>query len=170
MATLATTLGLRAPALPNSTIANYAPAWVTFHFFWAYVVLAPRHLKQIYGIDHQASPREDLAKYGDAAVKSGKISKKMLGMMKRNESAQLNSTENYILFVGATAFATVAGVEQELINRACLVYTLARFAYSAIYIFVDSPFWSLFRTVAWWGGNLSCLFLLRRAGQKFNLN
>jgi len=170
MATLATTLGLRAPALPNSTIPNYAPAWVTFHFFWAYVALAPRHLKQWYGIDHQVSPREDLAKYGDAAVKSGKISQKTLGMMKRNESAQHNSTENYILFVGATAFATVAGIEPELINRAGLVYTLARFAYAAIYIFVDSPIWSLTRSLAWWVGNISCLFLLWRAGQKLNLD
>jgi uncharacterized MAPEG superfamily protein len=121
MASLITTLGLRAPSLANLTTPNYAAGYVSFHFIFAYCVLAPRHLKQIYGIDNQVSPREDLAKYGDSAVKSGKITQKTLEMMKRNESAQLNSTENYILFVGAMSFATFAGVEPELINRAGLL-------------------------------------------------
>jgi uncharacterized MAPEG superfamily protein len=169
MASLATTLGLRAPSLPNLTTPNCAPAFVSFHFIFAYCVLAPRHLKQIYGIDHNVSPREDLAKYGDAAVKSGKITQKQLEMMRRNESAHANAIENYILFVGAISFATFAGVERELVNRAGLVYTVARVAYGFIYIFVDQPFWSLFRSVAWWVGNISCLWLLRRAGRKLNL-
>lgn len=169
MASLATTLGLRAPSLPHSTTPNYAPAFVSFHFIFAYVVLAPRHLKQIYGIDHNVSPREDLAKYGDAAVKSGKITQRQLEMMRRNESTHANAVENYILFVGAMCFATFAGVEPELVNRAGLVYTVARVAYACIYILVDRPFWSLSRGVAWWVGNISCLWLLRRAGSKLNL-
>ncbi|MCJ1389723.1 hypothetical protein MMC18_002580 [Xylographa bjoerkii] len=169
MAALATTLGLRAPPLPNLTTPNYAPAFVGLHFVLAYCVLAPRHLKQIYGIDHNVSPREDLAKYGDVAVQSGKITPKQLAMMRRNESAHANAIENYILFVGAITFATFAGVERELVNRAGLVYTVARVAYGGIYVFVDQPFWSLFRSVAWWVGNISCLWLLRRAGSKLNL-
>jgi len=169
MASLATTLGLRAPSFPNSTVPSYAPAFVSFHFFFAYCVLAPRHLKQIYGIDHNVSPREDLTKYGDAAVKSGKITQKQLEMMRRNESAQTNSIENYALFIGAMSFATIAGVEREVVNRAGLVYTVARVAYGVIYIFVDEPFWSLFRSVAWWVGNISCLWLLRTAGRKLNM-
>jgi uncharacterized MAPEG superfamily protein len=169
MASIASALGLRAHSLSNLATPNYAPAFLSFHFFWAYCVLAPRHLKQIYGIDHNVSPREDLAKYGDDAVKSGKITQKTLDMMRRNESAQLNSTENYILFVGAMSFATIAGVERELVNRAGLVYTIARVAYSAIYLLVDQPSVSLLRSVAWWVGNISCLWLLRRAGAKLNL-
>jgi len=164
MASLATTLGLSSS--PGLTTPNYAPAFLSFHFFWAYCALAPRHLKQIYGIDHNVSPREDLAKYGDAAVKSGKITQKHLEMMRRNESAQTNSIENLVLFVGAMGFATLAGVDREFINRAGLVYTVARVAYGIIYIFVDQPFWSLFRSTAWWVGNISCLWLLRRAGKK----
>jgi uncharacterized MAPEG superfamily protein len=142
---------------------------VSFHFVFAYCILAPRHLKQIYGIDHNVSPREDLAKYGDAAVKSGKITQKQLDMMRRNESAQANSIENYVLFVGAMSFASFAGVERELVNRAGLVYTISRVVYGSIYIFVDRPFWSLFRSAAWWAGNISCLWLLRKAGGKLNL-
>ena len=90
-------------------------------------------------------------------------------MMRRNESAHANAIENYILFLGAMSFATFAGVERELINRAGLVYTVARVAYGVIYIVVDQTVWSLSRTVAWWVGNISCLWLLRRAGRKLNM-
>ncbi|KAF8848212.1 hypothetical protein BDZ45DRAFT_681366 [Acephala macrosclerotiorum] len=159
MASLATTLGLRAPSLHNLTIPNYAPAFVSFHFIFAYCVLAPRHFKQIWGIDHNVSPREDLAKYGDTAVKSGKITQKRLEM-KRNEYAHANAIENYILFVGAISFATFVGVERELVNRAGLVYTIARVAYGFIYIFVDQPVWSLLRSTAWWVGNIIKLSLV----------
>ncbi|KAM0813926.1 hypothetical protein AB5N19_13925 [Seiridium cardinale] len=169
MASLATTLGLRAPSLPHLTTPNHAPAFISFHFVLAYLVLAPRHLKQVYGIDHNASPREDLAKYGDAAVKSGKITQKQLDMMRRNESAQANSIENYILFTSAMTVATFARVEPELVNRAGLVYTVARLAYGVSYILVDQQLWSLTRSVAWWVGNISCLWLLRRAGTKLNV-
>jgi uncharacterized MAPEG superfamily protein len=169
MAFLAATLGLHQLSLPNFTTSSYAPAFLSFHFIFAYCVLAPRHLKQIHGIDHNVSPREDLSKYGEAAVKSGKITQKQLEMMRRNESAQANSIENYVFFVGAMGFATFSGVEHELVNRAGLVYTAARIAYGLIYILVDQPFWSLLRSVAWWVGNISCLWLLRRAGGKLNL-
>jgi uncharacterized MAPEG superfamily protein len=169
MASLATTLGLRAPSLPNSTIPNHAPTFVSLNFALAYLIRAPRHLKQIYGIDHNISPREDLVKYGDAAVKSGKITQKQLDMMRRNESAHANAIENYILFVGAMSFATFAGVERELINRAGLVYTVARVAYAVFYIMIDQTMWSLFRSAAWWVGNISCLWLLYRAGGKLNV-
>jgi uncharacterized MAPEG superfamily protein len=169
MASLATTLGLRASASPNLTIPVFAPTYLTVNFILAYVVLAPRHLKQYYGLDHQASPREDLAKFGDEAVRSGKISQSTLNMMKRNESAQANAIENYVLFVGAMGFATFAGVERELVNRAGLMYTSARIVYGALYILVEDPFWSLFRTVAWWAGNGTCLWLLSKAGKKLNL-
>ncbi|MCJ1434109.1 hypothetical protein MMC27_003475 [Xylographa pallens] len=168
MASLATTLGLRAPSLPNLTTPNYAPAYITLHFILAYCVLAPRHLKQIHGIDHNVSPREDLAKYGDAAVRSGKLTAAQLAMMRRNESAHANAIENYTLFVAAMAFATLAGVERELVNRAGLVYTVARVAYGAVYVFADRLGWSVGRSAAWWVGNGSCLWLLYRAGARLN--
>ena len=119
---LATALGLRASSMPGLPTPNHAATYLTFHFFFAYCVLAPRHLKQFYGLDHNVAPRQDLAKHGAAAVASGSITRRTLEMMQRNEAAQANSVENYALFVGAMALATAAGVEGELVNRAGLVF------------------------------------------------
>ncbi|KAI0968479.1 hypothetical protein F4678DRAFT_443109 [Xylaria arbuscula] len=167
MASLVTALGLRAAGAGLSA-PNWAPALLSWQFFFAYGLLSSRTLKQWYGIDHNSSPREDLAKYGDSAVRSGKITQKQLAMLKRNESAHANSVENYTLFVAAMGFATFAGVEPHLINRAGLLYTTARLAYGAVYIFIDHDLWSQLRGITWWTGNLSCLWLLYRAGAKLN--
>jgi uncharacterized MAPEG superfamily protein len=167
MASLATALGLRS-AEAGVSVPNWAPGLLSWQFFFAYGLLSSRTLKQFYGIDNNASPREDLAKYGDAAVRSGKMTQRQLGMLKRNESAHANSVENYALFVAAMGFATFAGVEPHLINRAGLLYAVARFAYGAVYILIDHNVWSQIRGVTWWTGNLSCIWLLYRAGVKLN--
>ncbi|KAI1742403.1 hypothetical protein F4680DRAFT_412121 [Xylaria scruposa] len=167
MASLAAALGLRTAGAGLSA-ANWAPGLLSWQFFFAYGLLSSRTLKQWYGIDHNSSPREDLAKYGDAAVRSGKITQKQLAMLKRNESAHANSVENYTLFVAAMGFATFAGVEPHLVNRAGLLYVVARFAYGAVYIFIDHDVWSQIRGITWWTGNISCLWLLYRAGAKLN--
>ncbi|KAJ5157095.1 Ankyrin repeat protein [Penicillium canariense] len=158
-------LGLRAADSLDSRIPNLGPAFLGFHFVWAYGVLSSRTLKQWYGIDHQASPREDLVKYGDAAVRDGKITRKQLNMLKRNEAAHANSVENYSLLVGSLLFASYAGVPAQTINVAGLSYTIARILYGAVYIFIDSPKWSYTRAVAWWWGNVSCFTLLYQAGK-----
>ncbi|KAL4973023.1 hypothetical protein BDW66DRAFT_143009 [Aspergillus desertorum] len=155
-------LGLTSPT-PGLTVANLGPTALSVNFIFAYGLLSSRTIKQYYGLDHNVSPREDLAKYGDAAVRSGKISQKTLDMIKRNESAHANAVENYALLVGAVAMATVAGVERASINRAVVVYTLARIAYAIVYITVDKPKWSQLRGLCWWTGNLCCLNLLRKA-------
>ncbi|KAI1399271.1 hypothetical protein F4819DRAFT_465745 [Hypoxylon fuscum] len=167
MASLATTLGLRA-ASSISTPHNHAPAFLGFHFLFAYNILSSRALKQYYGIDHNASPREDLAKHGDAAVRSGKITQKQLDMLRRNEAAHANAVENYALFGAAMSFATLARVEPQYVNRAGLVYTAARVAYGLAYILIDHPLWSRIRGVMWWTGNVSCLWLLWRAWGKLS--
>ncbi|KAF2831253.1 hypothetical protein CC86DRAFT_136970 [Ophiobolus disseminans] len=160
-------LGLRAG--PSATlIPNYAPAFLAFHFIWAYGVLSSRTLKQWYGIDHNESPRHDLDKYGNQAVKSGKITQKQLDILRRNESAHANAVENYAFFVGAIGFATLAGVDRRLINSAGLAYTLARVAYGFIYILVEDRLWSQLRGVTWWISNSRCLYLLWQAGNKLN--
>ncbi|KAI1296004.1 hypothetical protein F5Y03DRAFT_371080 [Xylaria venustula] len=167
MASLVTALGLRAAGAGLSA-PNWAPALLSWQFFFAYGLMSSRTLKQWYGIDHNSSPREDLAKYGDSAVRSGKITQKQLAMLKRNESAHANSVENYTLFVAAMGFATFAGVEPHLINRAGLLYATARIAYGAVYILIDHDLWSQLRGITGWTGNLSCLWLLYRAGAKLN--
>lgn len=166
---LGVALGLRAaPSASGASLPNLAPAFLGFHFVFAYGVLSSRTLKQWYGLDHNESPRYDLATYGDAAVASGRITRRQLDMLRRNESAHANAVENYALLVGALAFATLAGVDRRLINRAGLAYTAARVAYGAVYILVDHPLWSQVRGVTWWIGNCSCLYLLYQAGVKLS--
>lgn len=100
MASSTSTLGLRAalpflstPHNPNPN-QNHAPAYLAFHFVFAYGVLSSRTLKQWYGLDHNASPRYDLIQYGDAAVASGQITRSQLEMLRRTESASANAVEN----------------------------------------------------------------------------
>ncbi|KAL9086206.1 MAG: hypothetical protein Q9165_007271 [Trypethelium subeluteriae] len=130
MAPLGAALGLQA-ASSAFNAPNYAPAFLAFQFFWAHGILSSRTLKQWYGIDHNESPRYDLDKYGDEAVRTGRITQKQLNMLRRNESAHANAIENYAFFAGAIGFATFAGVDRQLINRAGLVYTLARIGHGA---------------------------------------
>ncbi|KFY04406.1 hypothetical protein O988_00806 [Pseudogymnoascus sp. VKM F-3808] len=162
MSSLLSTLGLRAPTV------NYGPAFLGFHFYFAYGLLSSRTLKQFYGLDHNESPREDLVKYGDAAVRNGKITAAQLRMLRRNESAHANAVENFTLLVASILFASHAGVEAATINRAALSYTVARFCYAAAYILIEHRQWSQLRGVSWHWGNLSCIFLLWKAGQKLS--
>ncbi|CAI7621809.1 unnamed protein product [Penicillium glandicola] len=117
MTSLLTALGLRA-SLPKTP--NYGPGFITFNFILAYGLLSSRTLKQWYGLDHQVSPREDLAKYGEAAVREGKITRRQLDMLKRNESAHANAVENFPLLVAGVLFASLAGVPAQKINAAAL--------------------------------------------------
>ncbi|OCL11767.1 hypothetical protein AOQ84DRAFT_430215 [Glonium stellatum] len=149
-------------------IPNYGPRFLIFNFFFAYGILSSRTLKQYYGIDHNVSPREDLAKYGESAVREGKITRKQLEMLKRNESAHANAVENFTLLVAGVLFASQAGVARENINAAALTYTVARICYGVIYILVDDPAWSQLRGLTWWTGNLSCFYLLWKAGSALN--
>ncbi len=56
------------------------------------------------GLDHNSSPREDLSKYGDAAVQAGKLSRWRLDQLKRMEAAHQNSVEGFTFFVAAGEF------------------------------------------------------------------
>ncbi|KAK7750984.1 hypothetical protein SLS62_007117 [Diatrype stigma] len=151
MASLSSTLGLRAASSALlDTATNHAPAYLCFHFIFAYAVLSSRPLKQWYGLDHNESPRYDLLKYGDAAVASGTITQAQLEMMRRAEAASANAVENYTFFVAAMSFATLAGLERDVINKAGLVYTIARVAYAAAYILIGHPLWCQVRGFTWW--------------------
>ncbi|KAJ9354842.1 hypothetical protein DTO027B9_4558 [Paecilomyces variotii] len=166
MSSSSTGLGLRAAGILDSNTPNYGPAFLGFHFLFAYGVLSSRTLKQWYGIDHNESPREDLVKYGEDAVRTGKITRRQLDMLKRNEAAHANSVENFTLLVASVLYASHAGVPAYTINAACLSYTVARMIYGTVYILIDHPTWSQVRGITWWWGNLSCLFLLWKAGKR----
>ncbi|KAJ0414855.1 hypothetical protein BJY00DRAFT_294445 [Aspergillus carlsbadensis] len=164
--TLLTSLGLTAAPV-GTQIPHYGPYALMWNFFFAYGLLSSRTLKQYYGIDHNSSPREDLTKYGEAAVSSGKITRAQLQMLKRNESAHANAVENYALLVGAVSVAGFAGVEHVTVNRAVVGYTLARTVYALVYVLVPTGYERLsqLRGLCWWAGNLCCLGLLWSAAR-----
>lgn len=165
MASLLTTLGLF--GTPAAAVPNYSPIFIGWQFFYAYGLLSSRTLKQWYGLDHQVSPREDLAKFGETAVHEGKITRKQLDMLKRNESAHANSVENFAFIAASLAIATAAGVPAHIINAGGLSYTLARLVYGPVYILIDDPAWSGVRAWVWWWGNVSCFSLLWQAQKHF---
>ena len=167
MSSLLTALGLRAssPISPAPTLGHY---YIMFHFIYAYGILSSRTWKQYYGLDHNVSPREDLAKYGQQAVSSGKLTQAQLDQMKRVESASANSVEHFPLFVGAVLWAQMAGLKSEVINAAGLWYTLARLAYAAVYITASTPVTSQLRGIMWWTSNIICLRLLYLGGAALN--
>lgn len=86
-------------------------------------------------------------------------------MLKRNEPAHANSVEHFPLFVGAMIWAHVAGLSHAEINASRLVYTVARVAFAAVYVLVDTPTMSKLRGVCWWVSNIVCLRLFWVGGK-----
>ncbi|KAJ9602468.1 hypothetical protein H2200_013011 [Cladophialophora chaetospira] len=154
MSSLLTTLGLRPN--PLGFTPNLAPYHVIAQFFFAFVFLSARSLKNSYKIDHNISPREDLTKYGEKYVQDGKLTRKQLNLLKRNEAAHANSMEHFPVFVGSVLFATVSAVKPEVINGVCLAYGVARLVYAAAYLLVDRDVrLSYVRSLSWWAGSLA---------------
>lgn len=85
----------------SSSSFNAPAGFIAWNWFWAYCALAPRNFKQIYGIDHNSSPRQDLEKYGPAAVREGKMTQAQLDQIYRVQAASANSTEGFILFTAS---------------------------------------------------------------------
>jgi len=100
---LLTFLGLHAAASGQQP-ANYAPAFLIANWLYAYCALSTRFSKIAVGLDHNVSPREDLSKYGDAAVSAGKLSRRRLAQIQRMEGAHQNSVEGFTFFVAAGEF------------------------------------------------------------------
>ncbi|KAK5119557.1 hypothetical protein LTR85_007385 [Meristemomyces frigidus] len=146
MSSLLTTLGLQGTG-PLTPPLSHTSGYIIFHFLFAYAALASRLPKQYYGIDHNVSPREDIVKYGPKAVASGKVTQKQLNMLKRIESAHANSVEHFPMFVGAMIWAHVAGLPTTEINASALAYTVARVAYAAAYILVETVKLSQLRAI-----------------------
>ncbi|KAJ5112017.1 hypothetical protein N7532_000062 [Penicillium argentinense] len=164
MSSILTTLGLR--AAPSQAAPNHATSFLIANWALAYCLMSTRGTKIRLGLDHNVSPREDLSKYGEAAVQSGKISRARLNRLKRQEAAHANAVEGYSLFVGAILSALVAGVDAETINTVGVWYTVSRVAFSLCYSYIEDPKLSYLRSVAWWSGNISCITALVQAGKK----
>lgn len=165
MSSFGNLLGLRTA----SETPNLAPYHTLFHFVFAYVILSTRGTKLYLKIDHNVNPRQDAVKYGERAVKEGKITQRQLDFLHRNEGAHQNAMDSFPVFTSAMIFATIAGVSNERINFACTIYTAARIAFAVLYLTVEkSRGLSLVRSLAWWTGNIACMRLFWAAGQAIN--
>ncbi|TVY71484.1 hypothetical protein LSUE1_G008483, partial [Lachnellula suecica] len=91
---LLTTLGLRALAPSSPTPPNLSATFLISHFLFAYIFLSARGVKRHFKLDHNLAPREDVAKYGEAMVREGKLSRKQLDLVKRWEAAHANAVED----------------------------------------------------------------------------
>ena len=101
---LLTTIGLR--ATPGEPVPNHAVAVLLANWFFAYGVMSTRVDKVRYGIDNNVAPREDLSKYGEAAVQAGKLDRRTLNKLKRQEAAHANAVEGYPFIVAASKCLT----------------------------------------------------------------
>jgi uncharacterized MAPEG superfamily protein len=168
MSSLLTNFGLRAYPTALYTPPNYAATFLIGNFVSAYLLLAPRTPKQWFGFDHQASPRDDIAKYGPKMVSSGKISQSTLDMIKRWGFAHANAIESYPFFTASVLLALHAKVETRTMNGIMALYTISRLGYGVAYIVIENDMIAQIRGGFWWLGNLSCLSLMWMAGRKLN--
>ncbi|KAL4893643.1 hypothetical protein BDV59DRAFT_193103 [Aspergillus ambiguus] len=160
---LLTTIGLR--AAPGHQIPNYGAAYIIANWFLANCAFSTRVPKIYLRIDHNVAPREDLSK-AEAAVASGKISRKALNRLKRQEAAHHNAMEGYPFFVAGVLLAMYAGVPNETINKIGVWYTASRLAHALTYVYIESSAWSYLRSIAWWSANASCITAAVLAGKK----
>ncbi|TVY56065.1 hypothetical protein LCER1_G003706 [Lachnellula cervina] len=170
---LLTLVGLRAT---TAQVPSLASTFLIGNFIYAYAILSTRFIKRRYKLDHNDSPREDVAKYGEAMVKEGKLSAKQLAMVKRWESAHANAVEGYTFFVASvmqTDLASLyqllglhAGVPTQTLNGLMAIYSLARIGFGISYIAIENEGKSWLRTLFWWTGNISCITTMVIAGKR----
>lgn len=91
-----TTIGPR--ATPSEQVSNHAATLLLANWALAYELMSTRLTKICYGIDNNVAPREDLATFGEAAVKAGKLDRRTLSKLKRREAAHANAVEGFSFF------------------------------------------------------------------------
>ncbi|PWY65008.1 hypothetical protein BO94DRAFT_629312 [Aspergillus sclerotioniger CBS 115572] len=164
MSSILSTLGLQ--ATPDQQVANHAVAYLIWNWFFAHGVLSTRPAKRLLRLDHNVAPRDDLTTYGEAAVQAGKITRRQLNRLKRQEAAHSNAMEGFPLFVAAILVALHTDLPNETINGIGAWYTLSRVAFGLAYVFIESEGWSFLRSVLWWSGNVSCITALVAGGKR----
>ena len=93
--------GMSQLGLSPSASFTAPAAFLAWNWVYAYCILASRTPKQWYGIDHNGNPRQDLAKYGEVAVREGKMTRAQLEQIQRVEAASANAVEGYTLFAAS---------------------------------------------------------------------
>lgn len=169
MSDLLTRLGLRAaPTLSPTPIPSYTSHFIIANFLLSYVVGSARIQKMMLGIDNNVSPRGDLRKYGPEAVRSGKMTQRQLDKLERQQAAHENAVEHFPFFAAGMVFAVLAGLDQGMVNKYGLVYTLVRAAYLLAYAQIEEKRASYVRSVLWWAGNVTVIRLFWFAGKALN--
>lgn len=155
---------LQAIGLQRSTLPppNYVAGFLVTNFLFAHMASNTRWPKKYYGLDHNDCPRQDLDKYGDAMVKEGKLSRKALDALKRQEAAHSNNIDNFPFFVGTMLFALYSGVPNVVINQVGALYTVIRIAYTVAYTVTGTEEGSWVRSGLWLAGNGLCIWTLMR--------
>lgn len=121
------------------------------------------------GLDDNISPRGDLT--GQKAldlIQRGKLTQQRLDQLKRLQAAHENGMEHYPVFVGAVCMAVIAGVENQVVNRYALGYTVFRAAYTVVYYYNTTAATAWGRSLLFWAANIVCIRLLWFAGKAFN--
>ncbi|PLN80382.1 hypothetical protein BDW42DRAFT_113861 [Aspergillus taichungensis] len=164
MSSILSTLGLRATA-GGVAPSNHAVGYIVANWFFTYFATSARASKMWFGLDHNSAPREDLAKYGEAAVQSGKISRRTLNRLKRQEAAHANGVEGFPLFVAAMLLGIFAGLPAETINGVGAWYSVSRVLFTISYTLTESEGMSFFRSAFWVSGNIGCIVGLLEAAK-----
>ncbi|SNX87612.1 uncharacterized protein MEPE_06322 [Melanopsichium pennsylvanicum] len=147
---------------------NYGPVSILAAFAGSHLLLQHRLPMLFYGLDNNVYPREDVQINGEKAVASGKITPSQLRRLKRWQAAHYNAIENLPIFVASILSLQFAGASNRLVNRVAGVYLTARAAFAALYITVEDPSLSWLRTIAWWTGNVTCMYGLLEAAKRIN--
>jgi hypothetical protein len=87
--------------LSVSPAAPAAAGFLAWNWLYAYAILSTRGRKTRMKLDNNVSPRDDIANYGEQAVKAGKITSTDLARLRRNEAAHANSVEGFTLFAAS---------------------------------------------------------------------
>ncbi|PKY00172.1 hypothetical protein P168DRAFT_322623 [Aspergillus campestris IBT 28561] len=164
MSSILSTLGLHAAA-SGAAPPNHAVGYIVANWFFAYLATSARASKMWLGLDHNSAPREDLAKYGEAAVQSGKISRGTLNRLKRQEAAHANAVEGFPLFIAAMLLGIFAGLPTETINGIGAWYSVSRLLFTVSYALTESEGMSFLRSAFWFSGNIGCIAGLLEAAK-----
>ena len=122
----------------------------------ARVMIIVRQGKMGYRI---ADPRST---HADAAA-SGALDADAKRALSRAAGCHANCYEAFPVFAAAVLAALLAGVPQQLSNRAAALFVLIRFVYIAVYLVGSSAAMGLVRSAIWMHGLALCLALLSAA-------
>ncbi|PYH45336.1 uncharacterized protein BP01DRAFT_296732, partial [Aspergillus saccharolyticus JOP 1030-1] len=161
---LLTTLGLR--TTPSSPTPNRIAIVILINWFLAHGVLNTRTARQQLRLDSSGVAWYDLLQHGEAAVRSGKMTRRQLERLKRRETAYTNVIEGFPLFLAGALLALFVQVPPEIINSFGIWFSILRVTYAAAYVLIESEGLRFVPSLLWWCGDTACFAALMIAGKR----